>query len=220
MIPDPVEPLPSVGPEVASSLPTTLLPDAEARALLIGWHLADAMRRLFWDDDPAGRRVVLVTGPGEDARTVAAAARWLAGWSAEPLVVHDALQLPAADAHNAELVIDALGGWLGPLLGEERRLAEWIDDAPAPVLSLHLPAGLDPETGEPGAEVVHATATLVLGLPTHIALDPEAATYVGDVYAADIGLTPDMATALGVGTPGAGWFASSGLLAVRRSGGQ
>jgi NAD(P)H-hydrate repair Nnr-like enzyme with NAD(P)H-hydrate epimerase domain len=218
MIPDPIEPLPSIGAELASSLAATVVPDPAARALLSGWHLADAIRRLFWEDDPAGRRVVLVTGPGEDARTVAAAARWLMGWSAEPLILQSVDRIAEAEAHDPELVVDALGGWLGPLLGEERGLAEWIDDAPAPVLSLHLPAGLDPETGEPGAEVVHATATLVLGLPTHVALDPEAAAYVGDVYAADIGMSPETATALGVQTPSAGWFASSGLLAVRRSG--
>jgi NAD(P)H-hydrate epimerase len=220
MIPEPIEPLPTLSAELAAGLAATALPDPAARAVLVGWHLADAIRRLFWDHDPAGRRVVLVAGPGEDARTVAAAARWLAGWSAEPLIVDRREQLADADQHDAELVVDALGGWLGPLLGDERHLAEWIDDAPAPVLSLHLPAGLDPETGEPGGEVVHATATLVLGLPSHVALDPDAAAYVGDVYAADIGLSPEAATALGVEAPSAGWFASSGLLALRRSGGQ
>ena len=68
---------------------------------------------------------------------------------------------------NADVVVDAVLGYRihGAPRGEAERLIGFVVRAGRPVVSLDLPSGVDPDTGEAAGIAITATATLTLALP-------------------------------------------------------
>ena len=85
----------------------------------------------------------------------------------------------------ADLVIDALIGYRlrGDPSGLAGDLIRWVNEQPAPVLSLDLPSGLDATTGRRSNPCISADATMTIALPK---LGLRNAGEVGALYVADI----------------------------------
>lgn len=99
----------------------------------------------------------------------------------------------------ADLVIDAIIGYglRGAPTGYARELVDVANAAPAPVLALDVPSGLDADTGHPAWPTVRADATVTLALPKAGLLTPAARGYVGELYVADIAVPPAVARRVG-----------------------
>ena len=112
--------------------------------------------------------------------------------------------LPAAEVTaalaNADLVVDALLGYniAGPPRGDVAALLERVSSAGRPILSLDLPSGLDPDTGEAPGIAINATATLTLALPKRGLLTPTGRSHAGRLYLADLGLPAALYARLGL----------------------
>ena len=83
------------------------------------------------------------------------------------------------------VVVDALVGYglEGPLRGTAAALVEDLDAAPAEVVSLDVPSGLDATTGEAAGSAVRPGAVVTLALPKTGLREVD-----GRVFLADIGL--------------------------------
>lgn len=159
-----------------------------------------------------GRRVVVLAGSGGNGGGGICAARHLANRGVRTLVAltraldqlegAPAVQLrilreapaevipwsDAFDISEADLVIDAVVGYslrdvpVGPVMA----LIRAAGAGDAPVLSLDVPSGLDPDTGNAPGAVVQPTRTLTLALPK-LGLRRETA---GELWLADLGIPP------------------------------
>jgi len=91
---------------------------------------------------------------------------------------------------HADLVIDAVLGYRGRGAphDEVATLVERIRAAAEHTLSLDLPSGLDPDSGEASEPAIRAAATLTLALPKQGLLTEAGRRYAGELYLADIGL--------------------------------
>lgn len=190
-----------------------------------GRSLARLARHRLMGGDVAHRHVLILAGPGGNGGGGLAAARRLHGWGATVSVVLavpegklspvPARQLRILRASSvrilesdgplpeAHVLIDALLGY-GSKGSPRPPMNELIDSAnrsPAPVLSLDLPTGLDPNSGQPSTPVIEATATMTLALPKTGLFEPAAAPYVGEVWLADIGLPLALYRQLGLSVP-------------------
>ena len=102
------------------------------------------------------------------------------------------------------LLLDALigcgiEGELDPGMG---RLVRWMNNVGVPILSLDVPSGLDPTTGEHGANCVKAHTTMTLALPKMGLLDPSSRQFVGRLILADIGIPRILYRELGLEVTG------------------
>ncbi|MEO8468227.1 MAG: NAD(P)H-hydrate epimerase [Chloroflexota bacterium] len=117
---------------------------------------------------------------------------------------------------GADMIVDAILGYRlhGAPRGEEERLIGFVVGARRPVVSLDVPSGMDPDTGEASGSAVQARATLTLALPKPGLLTVEGAGRSGRLYLGDLGLPAPIYTALGVdaGLP----FASGRLVLLDR----
>jgi NAD(P)H-hydrate epimerase len=66
------------------------------------------------------------------------------------------------------------------------------------VLSLDLPSGVDPDTGNASELAVCATATLTIALPKLGLLTASGRTHAGALYVVDIGLPRSLYMRLGI----------------------
>lgn len=167
--------------------------------------------------------VLVLTGPGGTGATGVCAARHLANRGIDVVVVsarrpaeadgvlgQQLLALGEAPARLLnfsaafevaafDLVIDAVLG--RGLQGVPRAAAMGLiratEAARAHVLSADLPSGLDPDTGEAAGAFVRPTHTLAFGLPAR-GLD---VARCGELWLADIGLTPGACARAGVVVP-------------------
>jgi len=102
---------------------------------------------------------------------------------------------------EAGLVVDAVVGYSlsGPPRGAVAAMIDWAGAGPAPVVSLDVPFGIDPDTGLAAGGGAHITAhrTLTLALPK-IGLDSPA---VGDLWLADIGIPAGVLRRAGIEMP-------------------
>ena len=125
-------------------------------------------------------------------------------------------ELEAALA-KADLVVDAVLGYRadGAPHGEVERLIGFIVRSGRPVLSLDVPSGLDPDTGETPGWAISAQATLTLALPKPGLLEAPGAERSGRLYLGDIGLPDVLYHRLGieVGRP----FADGRIVALDRT---
>lgn len=99
-----------------------------------------------------------------------------------------------ADLLGADLVVDGLLGigGRGGLREPHAALALLSASAPAPVVAVDLPSGVDADTGEVAGPAVRAEATVTFG--THkpgLFVDP-GAERAGRVHLVDIGLSPEL----------------------------
>lgn len=191
-----------------------------------GRSLAELARRLS-GGTAAGKSIIVLCGTGNNGGGGMAAARFLHNWGARVQVVltGEASRLKRVPARQwsvieklglgslsrgpgqqpwlADLVLDAMLGYGSE--GDPRPpLSDWIEWANSssiPVLSLDAPSGLDTTTGRPGDPCIRAAATLTLALPKLGLLRPEAKSFVGEIYLADIGVPPELyaASSLGIG---------------------
>lgn len=108
-----------------------------------------------------------------------------------------------SDPEAADLVIDAVLGYgaEGDPAGRAGTLVRWMATGSSPVLSLDVPSGLDPTTGEVGDPCVHAAATLTLGLPKR-GLRAAPSSVTGPVHTADIGIPAWVYRRVGVDVDG------------------
>ena len=85
-----------------------------------------------------------------------------------------------------DVIVDAILGYglRGAPTGEAAFAIEWIGTTPAVVISLDLPSGLDPDTGETPGVHIHADTTLTLHMPKVGLRNPTA----GRICLADLGI--------------------------------
>lgn len=109
---------------------------------------------------------------------------------------------------DADLVVDAVLGYSveGAPRGEPARLIEFVAASSQPAVSLDLPSGMDPDTGEAAGPVVTAAATLTLALPKTGLLTEAGRALAGRLYLGDLGLPAALYRAVGIeaGAPFAG----------------
>lgn len=177
-----------------------------------GRNLADLALRRF-----VPRSAVVLAGSGGNGGGGLVAARHLANRGVE---VHVVLSRPEnalndVTAHqldivrrlgidttdqppNADLVVDAVIGYSleGDPAGRAANLIEWANGAPAPVLSLDTPSGLDVSTGRASSPCVRANATMTLALPKVGLL--MAPSLVGELFVADISVPPVLFERMGI----------------------
>lgn len=93
---------------------------------------------------------------------------------------------------KSDAVVDAILGYNldGAPRGEVERLIGFVLRSGRPVVSLDLPSGLDPDTGEAAGGAISAVATLTLALPKPGLVAEEGAGRVGRLYVGDLGLPP------------------------------
>lgn len=108
-------------------------------------------------------------------------------------------ELEAALA-GADLVVDAILGYRldGPPHGEVQRLIGFVARSGRPTVSLDVPSGVHPDTGESPGDAVTAVATLSLALPKPALVGGPGADRSGRVYLADIGLPAAVFARIGV----------------------
>lgn len=112
-------------------------------------------------------------------------------------VADDELERELDDAH---LVVDSLLGYGadGPPRDGVRWLIERIGRMGLPVVSLDLPSGVDPDTGETPGVTVAAAATLTLAVPKHGLFRSDGARLAGRIHLADLGLPHALYRRLGL----------------------
>jgi ADP-dependent NAD(P)H-hydrate dehydratase / NAD(P)H-hydrate epimerase len=125
------------------------------------------------------RKTVVLCGPGNNGRDGEAAARYLRQWG-WPVEV-------SGEVGGADLVIDALYG-SGLNRDFPASLADAINGAGVPVVSIDVPSGLDGNTGRPRGSSVKAnlTVTFFRKKTAHVLMPGRA--LCGEVVVADIGI--------------------------------
>ncbi len=95
---------------------------------------------------------------------------------------------------RADLIVDALLGYgaSGAPRGEVEREIDWIVRSGSRVLSLDVPSGVDPDTGQAAGAAVTADATVTVALPKLGLLSGEGRERSGRLYLADIGLPAEL----------------------------
>lgn len=181
-----------------------------------GRNLAHLARDRFLGGDPRGKTVVVLAGTGGNGGGALVCARRLHGYGAGvrvavtggldrmtpvparqleilerlgvPIMTHD---LPYA---TADLIIDGIIGYSlqGTPRGRAAELIRWANDAPAPVLALDAPSGLDTTTGTVYQPAIAASATLTLALPKQGLRALEAQALVGELYLGDISVPREL----------------------------
>jgi len=104
------------------------------------------------------------------------------------------------DRLEPRLVVDAVIGYNlgGALRGAACELIDWAASGAAPVLSLDVPSGIDPGSGNAPGSHVRAATTMTLALPK-TGLDAPA---TGRLLLADIGIPPEVYRRAGIDVPG------------------
>ena len=171
---------------------------------------------------PAGSRVAVVAGPGNNGGDGFVAARLLAerGYRVEMLLFGDVSRLkgdaaraaakwkgPIAAAEpqrldGAQVVIDALfgAGLDRPVEGPARSVIEAMNAQPAPIVAVDLPSGINGTSGALMGTAVHAaqTVTFFRKKPGHLLLPGR--LYCGATSVADIGIPASILSAIGAKT--------------------
>ena len=96
------------------------------------------------------------------------------------------------DIAESDLIVDALfgTGLSRPLDGHVADVVSDLNATGVPIVAIDLPSGLSADTGAVNGPAINASVTVALGAPKVPLLIPPAATMVGDLVVADIGI-PD-----------------------------
>ena len=133
------------------------------------------------------RRTMVLRGPGNNGKDGEVAARYLKSWG-WPVEISE-------DISNAELIIDALYG-AGLSRDFPIELANTINSAGVPIISIDVPSGLDGLTGCPRGASVKAdlTITFFRKKPAHVLMPGR--ELCGEIVVADIGIPDSVLTAI------------------------
>lgn len=95
---------------------------------------------------------------------------------------------------QCDLIIDGLVGYNfdGSPTEQMSRLITLANEAPVPTISVDLPSGLHPDTGQPAVPTIHACSTVVLSIPKKGMLQSGTRKYLGDLYLAYSGISSDI----------------------------
>lgn len=182
---------------------------------LAGARAADLARRIL-SGSLTGKHLVVLAGAGSTSAVSLVAARhlrhagaqvqiWLATDPAafsialrEHLAAAQALgiaihadHLPdSSDLGTADLLLDGLLGVesAGPPQGSIAAMITAANDAGRPILSLALPAGVDPDEDGPHTPHIRATVTLALGVPLRGLVLTRSQPAIGKLWLADISI--------------------------------
>ena len=206
-----------------------------------GRNLAHLCRQRFLSGDPRDKAVIVLAGRGGNGGGSLVAARRLANWGVNVVVViatpADAFEgVPAhqlgilqrmsvpvleaaptgADA-EVDLVIDGLIGYSlsGPPRGATADLIRWANEQAAPVLSLDAPSGLDTASGTLFEPAIHAAATMTLALPKRGLAEDANQEVVGELYLADISVPPALYDSPRLGLEVGNIFADADIVLLR-----
>ena len=101
---------------------------------------------------------------------------------------------------SRDVIIDALLGY--NIKGDPREpldeMINWANSLGNPIISLDIPSGLNPDSGEPGDPCIKASVTLTLALPKKGFLAPEAKDFLGWLHVCDIGIPVELYHELGL----------------------
>ncbi len=102
---------------------------------------------------------------------------------------------------EAALVVDAvLGtGLRAEVQGMAARAAAWMNEAPAPVVSVDIPSGVDSDTGAVQGVAVQASATVTFAWPKRGHFLFPGAALRGELVVVDIGIPPNGVDRVGAG---------------------
>ena len=198
----------------------------EQKMELAGFNLMSLARQVL-GGSLQNKRVVVLTGKGNNGGGGLVAARHMSDWGAKVVILVSqrtglndtvnaklrtlqALSMkilffdPKLNIHSvletSDLVIDALIGY--NLKGNPRYpISEIIMRANVsqiPILALDLPSGLDATTGNVYDPCIKAENTLTLALPKIGLQFEKARKYVGTLYLADIGIPPALYREMGL----------------------
>jgi NAD(P)H-hydrate epimerase len=185
-----------------------------------GRNLAHLGRTRFLGGRPAGKRVVVLAGPGGNGGGGLVCARRLHNWGARAAVYTAAGETVGVAGHqldilrrmevavgtadglsdetSVDLIVDAIIGYglSGPPREPAATMIRWANAHDGPTLSLDTPSGLGSTSGIVHDPTVCATATMTLALPKHGLAGAE--RVVGELYLADIGVPPALYSRLGL----------------------
>lgn len=190
-----------------------------------GRVLAELARRRFLRETPEGKDVLVLCGAGNNGGGGLVAARRLHGWGADVRVVMsrpretylgvpehqldivERLGIPLSHAvqptvlGDYDVILDAIIGYGldGPPREGAARLIEFANELGPPVLSLDVPSGLDVDSGEAPGAVVRATATLTLAALKVGFRRGRGPELVGELWAGDLGVPPELYAGSGLG---------------------
>lgn len=187
-----------------------------------GRNLAHLVRKLLGGVVMA-KRIVVVTGKGNNGAGGMVAARHLHNWGANVTVlartkkptgvpgeqwktlgkldVSLICEEEALEYHilsDTAAVIDAMIGY--GLKGEVKGWVSFMVNKinGMPIVSLDIPSGFDADSGEACTSCVHADATLTLGLPKTGLLQADVEDITGTLYLADIGVPRELYKEIGL----------------------
>jgi ADP-dependent NAD(P)H-hydrate dehydratase / NAD(P)H-hydrate epimerase len=207
-------------------LTTAEMREADARAIQAGTPgfelmeragaaVAKALRSMVAE----GGRILVVAGPGNNGGDGFVAARIARDFGCDVEVAllgsPDRLtgdagraatqwagpvkQLAQVDFSEADLIVDALfgAGLDRDIEGEARGAIERMNGSGRPILAVDMPSGIDGDTGQVRGAAVLATRTVtfVTRKPGHLLVPGR--VHCGAVEVADIGIGPDVLSALG-----------------------
>jgi NAD(P)H-hydrate epimerase len=94
------------------------------------------------------------------------------------------------ELEGAEWVVDALfgTGLTGPVRPPFDQIIDLINRGPAHVLAVDIPSGMDCDTGLALGPTIHAEHTVTFVAPKVGYANPQAASWLGKVHVADIGV--------------------------------
>ena len=103
---------------------------------------------------------------------------------------------------DADLIIDAIfgTGFRGPAQGVAARVIEAANASRVPILAVDVPSGVDATTGRADPPCVHAAATVAMGLPKVGTVQYPAASCVGRLFVADIGIPESLVREMPIGS--------------------
>jgi len=186
-----------------------------------GYNLAMLAKKVFLNNEPSGKKVYVLAGPGGNGGGALVAARRLKNLGTDvnvilasslsklrketrqQLSIIEKMKIPVSDnVEDCDLIIDGMIGYgvNGNLNGKISKLIELVSGKNIPVLSLDTPTGLDLSTGKPGIPTIKANATMTLALPKIGLFKMSAKKYIGDLYLADISVPKETYKSLGIDT--------------------
>jgi NAD(P)H-hydrate epimerase len=181
-----------------------------------GRNLAHLARERFLHGDARGKLVIVLAGAGGNGGGALVAARRLHNFGAQvqvfvtrpdaefaPVPAHQlgilrsmGIDIAPADALPTTpapyLILDGVIGYSlrGAPRGAAATLIRWANVQQRPILALDAPSGVDTTTGTIFDPAIKATVTMTLALPKAGLRTSGVATYVGELYLADISVPP------------------------------